>query len=559
MAKQKKNTYDEVEELDRAYTNITGYKPKYQKRPQKRAPKAMVFVVILAVILGLCGLFLLTANYGTLLDDVLKMKSVTIGGIDLEGMSKADAKQALSALSQKLTTESMKITVLDSTLELSPVYTQVDPRPEEAVNAAFREGCTGSFDWLPYLGVNTGAVRSAVESLGQKYNTSFTQTVIAVEGEIPELDAGAVPDGMGLTLSITIGSPEYGLDTAALYQQVLDAYNCGSLEVTGVCTQLQPEIPDLDALYAQNYIAPVDAVMDPDTFAVSADSYGYHFDLEAAKEALAAAQYGDTLEFPFYKIAPKVTSAQLSSKLFCDVLGSAQTPYKGKDTNNRNTNLAVACEAINGLVLLPGETFSYNDTLGERTKEAGYKEAPSYVGGLTVDTLGGGICQISSTLYYSTLFADLEILERHNHGYVSDYIPKGMDATVTWEGADFRFTNSTNYPIRIEAWRADGYVNVKIIGTDERDYYVKMSYKVRETTPYDTVYEEHPADNPEGYTDGQEIVSPYTGYIVQTYKEKYSKETDELISKDKWTYDVYKKRDQVICKIVDTPSAEVTE
>ena len=219
----------------------------------------------------------------------------------------------------------------------------------------------------------------------------------------------------------------------------------------------------------------------------------------------------------------------------------------------------MACEAINGLVLLPGESFSYNDTLGERTKEAGYKEAPSYVGGLTVDTLGGGICQISSTLYYSTLFADLEILERYNHGYVSDYIPKGMDATVTWEGADFRFSNNTNYPIRIEAWRADGYVNVRIIGTDERDYYVKMSYKVRETTPYDTVYEEYPADNPNGYTDGQEIVSPYTGYIVQTYKEKYSKETDELISKDKWTYDTYKKRDQVICKIVDTPSAETTE
>jgi len=240
-------------------------------------------------------------------------------------------------------------------------------------------------------------------------------------------------------------------------------------------------------------------------------------------------------------------------------LGSAQTPYKGTDTNNRNTNLAIACEAVNGLVLLPGEVFSYNDTLGERTKEAGYKEAPSYVGGLTVDTLGGGICQVSSTLYYSTLFADLEIVERHNHGYVSDYIAKGMDATVTWDGADFRFSNNTNFPIRIEAWRADGYVNVQIIGTDERDYYVKMSYSVREYTPFETVYQEYLPDNPEGYTDGKEIVTPYNGYIVQTYKEKYSKETDELLSKDKWTYDVYKKRDQVICKIVDTLSGDTAE
>ena len=558
MARKKKSTTDEVEELDRVYTKITGYKPKYQSKSQKSPKKAVAVVIVLAVLLGLSGLFLLTANYGTLFDSMLKMKSVSIGGIDLTGMSKADAKQALSAVTDTLSRENMKIHVLDSTLELSPVYTQIQPRPDDAIDAAFRQGATGTFDLLPYLGINTDTLQHAVESLGQKYNTNFTQTVTTVDGELPPLDASAIPADKGLTLSITIGSPEYGLDTEALYLQILDAYNHGELEVTGACTELQPDIPDLDALYGQHYIAPVDAVMDPDTFEISADTYGYHFDLEAAKAALANAKYGETLTFPFYKIPPNVTAAELSSKLFCDVLVSAQTPYKGKDTNNRNTNLAIACEAINGLVLLPGETFSYNDTLGERTKEAGYKEAPSYVGGLTVDTLGGGICQVSSTLYYSTLFADLQIDERTNHGYVSDYIPKGMDATVTWEGADFQFTNSTNFPIRIEAWRAEGYVNVQIIGTDERDYYIKMSYKVRETTPFDTIYEEYPPDNPKGYKDGQEIVSPYIGYIVQTYKEKYSKETDELISKDKWTYDVYKKRDQVICKIVTSTPEETT-
>ena len=559
MAGKKKATYDEVEELDRAYTKITGYKPKYQSKTQKNPKKAIALVVVLALVLALGAAFLVTANYGTLLDGMLKMKAVSIGGIDMTGMRKDRAKEALAELAQRLTRESMRIQVLDTTLELSPVYTQLDPQVDDAVNAAFRQGATGTFDWLPYLGLDTDAVRSAVESLGQTYNTSFTQTVTTVDGQLPPLNADAVPNGMGLTLSITLGSPEYGLDTQALYQQVLDAYNAGILEVTGSCTQLQPDMPDLDALYQQHYIAPVDAVMDPETFEVSSDSYGYHFDLEAAKEALANAEYGDSLEFSFCKIPPQITAADLSSKLFCDVLGTAQTPYKGKDTNNRNTNIALACEAINGLVLLPGESFSYNEALGERTEEAGYKEAPSYASGVTVDSLGGGICQVSSTLYYSTLFADLQIDQRKNHSYVSDYIPKGMDATVSWDGPDFRFTNSTNYPIRIEAWRADGYVTVKIIGTDERDYYVKMSYKVRETTPYDTIYEEYPADNPKGYTDGHIIVTPYTGYVVQTYKEKYNKETDELISQEKWTYDTYKKRDMVICKIVDTPSDAATE
>ena len=555
MANKKQKT-DELEELDEAYSSITGYRPK----PQKQTSKAAIAVLfVLIFILGLCGAFLLTANYGTLLDDVLRMRDVTIGGIHMRGMTKAEAKQALSQVAQQLQEKNMVIRVMDETLELSPVYTQLDPQPEQAVDTAFREGCTGVFDWTPYLGLNTDAIRSAVDTLGQKYNTELSQTTATVTGQIPSLDANAAPSENGLVLCVTIGTPEYGLDTKNLYRQVLDAYTSGKLEVIGACSELQPELPDLQGLYDQNYIAPVNAEMDPKTFEVSSDSYGYHFDLEAALAAISQADYGETLEFPFQKIPPEVTAASLSARLFCDVLGEAKTPYKGSDTNNRNTNLAVACAAVNGLVLLPGEVFDYNATLGERTAEAGYKEAPSYVGGLTMDTLGGGICQISSTLYYSSLFADLEIVERHNHGYVSDYIPKGMDATVTWEGANFRFRNNTNYPIRIEAWRAEGYVNVRILGTDERDYYVKMTYKVRETTPFDIVYEEYPADNPKGYKDGQEIVTPYTGYIVQTYKEKYNKETDELISSEKWTYDVYKKRDQVICKIVDTPSTEATE
>ena len=557
MAK-KKRVQDEVEELEQAYTSITGYRPKVQQTHRSRSKKLIFLCFALVLILALCGLFTITANHGSLLDNVLKMNSVTIGGINMTGLTKAEAKVALHEQALRLGRENMVIQVADTTLVLSPADIGIQPDPAKAVNAAFRENATGVFQWTPYLNLNTEFLQSAVDSLGKQYNTDFSQTVVNITGERPALEADAAPTEQGMVLSITIGRPQYGLDTDVLYQQILDAYNNGILTVTGQFSMLEPETPDLDAIYAQSYVAPVNASMDPKTFVISDDLYGYHFDLEAAKAELAQAQYGQTLEIPFEKIAPTVTAANLSSKLFCDVLGSAKTPYSGQDTNNRNTNIALACEAINGLILLPGERFSYNDTLGERTAEAGYKKAPSYVDGLTVDTYGGGICQVSSTLYYSTLFADLEILERYNHGYISNYIDKGMDATVTWGGADLRFANNTNYPIRIEAHRADGYVNVQILGTDERDYYVKMSYNVRERTPYETVYKDYLPDNPEGYTDGKVIVTPYDGYIVQTYKAKYSKETDELLSKEPWTYDIYKKRDKVICRITDTPATDAT-
>ena len=545
---------DDIEELDRAYADITGGKPASEEHTSGRHTALVVVCILLVLVLAGSLVLLFSLRHSSAFDGVLQMQDVTVGGVSLGGMTKEEAKAALDRLEKETFSQNMTVTVMDSTLEISPADVGLQLDADAIVKNIYDSGTTGEFDLLPYLHLDTEALRSALDTLGEQYNTGLVQTVVSFRGTQPQLDLGTPPAGDGLIMTVTIGTPKYGLDMDALYQQVLEAYGKGQLRVTGHCSQVEPQMPDLEQLYAQTYVAPVDAAMDPETFAVTTESYGYHFDLEAAEAQLAQAEYGQTLEFPFAAITPAVTAHQLQATLFCDILGEARTPYKGSDTNNRNTNLAIACAAIDGIVLLPGESFSYNDTLGERTADKGYKEAPSYVGGLTVDTLGGGICQISSTLYYSTLFADLEILERHNHGYVSDYIEKGMDATVTWDGADLRFSNNTNYPIRIKAWRIDGYVNVQILGTDERDYYIKMTYKVLESTPYDTVYEEMPSDNPKGYKDGDVIVTPYRGYVVRAYKEKYSKETDELISREMESYNVYKKRDKVICKIVDDPA-----
>ncbi len=551
---KKNNPQAEMEELDRAYADITGRKPKASNGSSGRSKGLVVICILLVLVLAGSLALLFSLQYSSAFDGVLRMQDVTVGSVALGGMTKEEAVAALEQMEKDTFGRNMTVTVMDSTLEIAPADIDLQLDAEALVKDVYDSRVTGEIELLPYLHMDTAALRSALDTLGAQYNTGLVQTVVGFKGTQPQLDLGTPPAEDGLVLTVTVGIPKYGLDTEALYQQVLEAYNNGTLRVTGQCSQLEPEMPDLEQLYAQTYVAPTDAVMDPETFRVTQGSYGYHFDLEAAKAQLAQAEYGQVLEFPFAPIAPAVTAEQLQSTLFCDVLGEAKTPYKGSDTNNRNTNLAIACDAIDGLVLLPGESFSYNDTLGERTADKGYKDAPSYVGGLTVDTLGGGICQVSSTLYYSTLFADLEILERHNHGYVSDYIEKGMDATVTWDGADLRFANNTNYPIRIEAWRIDGYVNVQILGTDERDYYIKMTYKVLESTPYDTVYEEMTKDNPKGYKDGDVIVTPYKGYVVRAYKEKYSKETDELISKEMESYNVYKKRDKVICKIVEAPA-----
>ena len=204
----------------------------------------------------------------------------------------------------------------------------------------------------------------------------------------------------------------------------------------------------------------------------------------------------------------------------------------------------------------PGETFDYNQTLGKRTKEAGYKAAGAYVNGETVNTVGGGICQVSSTIYYCALMADLEIVTRQNHSYPSSYIPLGMDATVSWGGPEFRFRNNTKYPIKIVASASGGNTTVTIMSYDDRDYYTKMEYEVLKRISYSTVYKDFPADNPQGYKNGKVLTTPYTGYVVDTYRVKYDKATDKEISRTYEGRSSYKSRDKVVARVAAPAAPE---
>lgn len=552
MAKKKKNIQKELDEIDRIYTDLTGG-PKKPKNKKKRLIVWLSISAALLLIIGFCGFQLL---YGSLFDSFLTMSDVTVAGVPLAGMTRAEAKEHMA--NTGYLKNSMVITVEDTTVTLSPEQAGIEPDWNGAINAAYRSGTTGIFDISEYIHLDKAAIKAAVEQLGVQYNRDLQQTQCTAEGEAPSLAVGDEEDNSKkITLTVTKGIPSYGLDVDGLYDQVLDAYNAHSFLVKGSCAIVEPETPNAQALFDQYGTAPIDAVRDPKTFEVTDDVYGYGFDVAQLQDQLDAMEYGDTLQVEFARIPAAVRAAELRDVLYRDLLGSCKTPYSGSDNNGRNTNLRLACEAINGKIVYPGETFTYNYTLGERTKERGWKPAPSYVNGLTVDTYGGGICQVSSTLYYCTLLADLEIVERWPHGYISSYIEAGMDASVSWNSGDFRFTNNTNYPIRIEAKREKGYVYVSLYGTDEKDYYVEMTHQTLGSTKYQTVFKEiKESNNPQGYKDGQVLVTPYTGYSVKSYKNKYDKETKELISSTLEATSNYSKRDEVIVKIVTDAPAE---
>ncbi|MBQ2997120.1 MAG: VanW family protein [Oscillibacter sp.] len=545
MARKKKAKVDEVQELDTAFTSMVGQKPA----PKKPHSKLMIVLlsILLAAIVGSAVWLLFSDNW-------LVMKDVTVAGISMNGLTKKEAKARLQQMADEVyASQTMQVTVLDTTVSLSAEDSGVQIDVNKAINAAYH--CTGSFDMRPYISFTGDGFEKVVTQLGQQFNASLKPTTEAVEGTRPSLESGEEAEGQ--TLVLTLGTPEMGLDLTALRDTILKGYSDGTFAVEAVCSVIPPEMPTADSLY-EKYLTPaVDAVMDEKTFAITPETYGYSVDIQRAAQLLAGAKYGDTLRIPFAKVSPEVTKADILATLYQDILGECSTPYSGWDDDNRNTNLRLACEKIDGIILLPGESFSYNETLGERTAANGWKPAASYVGGETVDTYGGGICQGSTTLYNCVLQADLKITVVSPHGYISSYVEPGLDAMVNWGTSDFCFVNNTNWPIRLEAYRREGKMTMRIYGTDEKDYYVKMTYAVMGSTPYETKYEEiDPENNPKGYMDGQEITSPYTGYHVVTYKNKYDKETNELISSTLERNYNYARRDRVIVKFITEEDKE---
>ncbi|WP_085505391.1 VanW family protein [Thalassobacillus devorans] len=177
---------------------------------------------------------------------------------------------------------------------------------------------------------------------------------------------------------------------------------------------------------------------------------------------------GSKIEVPELTVHPKVDS-ELLANIRTQEIGSYVTYFNPKN-KERSHNIRLAAEAIDSHVVFPGETFSFNEVVGKRTKEKGYKPAPVIVKGEVTEGIGGGICQISSTMYNAVDNAGVKILERYSHSKRVPYVPEGRDATVNWYGPDFTFKNVYNQPLLIRTNVINGQVSIKIYSSDVVDF-----------------------------------------------------------------------------------------
>jgi len=247
--------------------------------------------------------------------------------------------------------------------------------------------------------------------------------------------------------------------------------------------------------------------------------------------ALDAHAYDRVITPEIDAIKPTITADMLKG-MFGKIASYTTKTTKDQD---RNTNIALSAGALNGRVVLPGETLSFNECTGKRTGEKGYREAGAIAGGVLVDDTGGGVCQTSSTLFNAVVRADLEIVERSAHSWPSNYVEKGEDATVNWPSLDFVFRNNKEFPVFLVAWYANQEVTIEVYGQMlENGMTVDLeSTTVKTIKPSDELLYTLDESLPEGTR--QFGRTKRTGYVVDTYKVYKDSEGNEVSRSKLWT------------------------
>lgn len=457
------------------------------EEPQKKSKHpAVIFLIFLAILLGiLLAVFAGFAiyNYNNRL---VISKGIYINSIDVSNLTKEQAKEKLESYYTDQLSNDIALIYNDYKSFIKPSEIELTYDIASAVNYAYNYGKEGNIfqnNYQIFTTMINGLVLTPTYTLNEE---SLSKILTNISTELPDAIVESSYYIDGNTLIITKGSSgsvvNINSTTNNIKSKLTDLSYINETIPIDVVTQ-DPKKVDIDQIYTEVHKDPKDAyyTKDPYTIYPSENGVDFKISIDEAKQIVETAE--NECEIPLKVLYPSVTTNMIGQEAFPDLLGTFSTHYVSNA--DRTTNLRLAAGKINGTVLMPGEVFSYNSVVGERTIAAGYKSAAIYQDGQVVDGLGGGICQISSTLYNAALFANLEMVELYNHQFVPSYVTAGRDATVVYGVKDFKFKNSRNHAIKITCSVSGGIAKFNIWGVKEpTEYDVSVYANVSRTSSY---------------------------------------------------------------------------
>ena len=550
---ENKTIVEEINNENEILKNIEeGYEEKGTKETRKsRREKAKESkrkaTIAIMITLIICSLIIFSIIFALLnIRNTNILSGISILNIDVSEMLKEEALQKVNdIINEKLTSD---ITIKHGSHETVVNTSQfgIKFNIDKAVNKAYNIGkadniVVNNYKILltklfktniePELIIDEEVLQNKIKEISAKLPNAVVENSYYIEGK---------------KLIIVRGKRGNKVESEKfkniLYAQIKDINKKENIIELPV-QEADPEPINLEKIRKEIYKEPKDAYIEENPFKVYTHVNGVDFDMSMEEAEKIIEENKQEYEIPLKITIPKKTLADLGEKAFPDQLSTYTTRYNAGNYN-RSNNLELAAKAINGTILMPGETFSYNQTVGERTISAGYKAAGAYAGGKVVQDVGGGICQISSTLYNAVLLANLEVTDRSNHCFETSYVAAGRDATVNWGTVDFQFKNNRNYPIKIETAAKDGIATAQIYGIkEETEYEVIIQSKI---TSY--IYRTTKYKNDATLEEGKEIVeeSGFDGCNSETYK--ILKLNGKVISQTLVSIDTYDPMDRIVIR-----------
>lgn len=443
-----------------------------------------IFLILASILLAI---FLILFISFTIINVKSKkiISGVYIKNYEISNLTQEEASKKLNDIILSQIPEEIKLKHNDFETSISTKELNIQFDTTTAINSAYKIGRTENL------------LKNNITILKTKINKTHIPITLTLDTDTLKKQlqdiSGKLPDTVkessyyieGSNLILTKGNSGAVVDVDATTKNIIEQienFNIKNNNIEISTTQKSPSALDIDNIHSELYSEPKDAYFTQNPYCIYPSENGVDFAISIDEAKNLLKEDKEECSIPLKVLYPNITTSMLGNEAFPDLLSQYSTSYSTRD-QKRTTNLKLAANKINGTVLMPGETFSYNKVVGARTISAGYQEAPIYVSGKVVDGVGGGICQITTTLYNAVVYANLDIVERSNHQFVPSYAPASRDATVVYGSIDFKFKNNRNYPIKIMCTVSNGIANFQIYGLrSNNDYEVVISNRVTGTT-----------------------------------------------------------------------------
>lgn len=559
---ENKETEEKKEDNDKTVEEDSMKFKKAEPSKKQKSNKVIPIVVSLFIVLFVMIFSVVFALFNMNNEKILK--GISILGIDISDLTVEEAKKKVNnAIEERFKDENnnliLKIGENETSVTANTFNAKFDI--DNAVIEADNIGRNGNILTNNYSILFTKLFKKEIKPRLYLDDSLLSDTIKDINSKMKD----AIVDNSYYieknNLIIVKGKAGYIIKTEELkekiYEQISNIHtNYQIIEIP--VEYKEPEPINLQKIHEEIYKEPQDAYVQKNPTVVHPEVNGIDFKIsvEEAEELLKEDKEEYTIPLKITK--PKKTINNLGEEAFPDLLATFSTRFDGSNYN-RNTNIKLAAKKVNGTVILPGEKFSFNTIVGSRTIEAGFKEGTAYVGGKVVPDVGGGVCQVSSTIYNTALLANMQIVERSNHMFTTGYVAASRDATVYYGSLDFVFKNSRKYPIKMVASANGGVCKVSIYGIkEEKEYEVIIQSKITSYINPTTIYKEDPT-----LEEGKEIVeqTAITGCRSEGYK--ILKLNGKIVSQTLLSKDTYKSRNKIVRrgtkKTTTTPTKPANE